>query len=108
MYASAVTETPTPSEVMPPPKKPWVIHAVWAAIVLVPLTFLTIVLAMSKPAEGQCSGIGWGCELTGTDAAAIFLIIIGIPVAVIWLAGHGIIAFVQWRKRNRSASLTSS
>jgi hypothetical protein len=107
-YDFDMTEISTNTEVMPPPKKPWVVHAIWAAIILVPLAFVTILLLMSGPAEGQCSGIGWGCELAGSDAALFFLIIVGIPLAFIWLIGHGIIAFVQSRKRKKLAAANAA
>ncbi len=61
---------------------------------------------LSKLPEGQCSGIGWGCDVAGTDAAALLLIFVGIPLALIWLLGHGVIAVVQWTKRKRSLAST--
>jgi hypothetical protein len=63
------------------------------------------VVSQSELPPGQCSGIGWGCSLTGWDAVGIGLIFIGVPLLFLLLVGHLIIGAAQViRSRRRAAS----
>jgi threonine/homoserine efflux transporter RhtA len=57
---------------------------------------------MSKPPQGQCEGIGWGCNVYGGDAA-FFAAIVVIPIALTLLfIGNILIAVVGSAMRRRS------
>ena len=107
-YASSVTDAPTPAEVPRPARKPWVAHAIWAGVVLIPLLVITFLISLTTLPEGQCSGLGWGCNVAGAEAAGIFFIFIGIPILLVWLVGHAVIALIQWLRRRRARSALPS
>ena len=54
----------------------------YAATLASALPLAAVIAAATPMPEGGCSGIGWGCSLYGWDAAAVMLIIIGVPYAL--------------------------
>lgn len=63
-------------------------------------------LSQTELPDGQCSGLGWGCSLAGWDAAGIAAVLYGVPVALLWLTGHLVIALLRRRRRRRASSRT--
>lgn len=83
-------------------------HAVWAGLLLLPFAAFLLYLSQTELPPGQCSGIGWGCELAGMDAVGIALLFYGIPLALVWLIGHAVIGLVQWRRSSVANRQSSS
>ena len=98
-------ETPLTDRTRPAPlRRRWVPHTIWALLVLGPFGAYLAWLSQTTLPDGQCSGIGWGCSLAGWDAVGFTLIILGVPIAVVWLVGHLVIAIVQRRGHRRGRS----
>ncbi len=76
--------------------RPWLPHLIWFLAVALPVTWLIIGAGQTEQQPGQCSGIGWGCSLSGSDAAAFVAIIVVPPALAILAIGHGVIGVVQW------------
>ena len=74
-------------------------HALWAGAVIVPLAVYLVWLSRTTLPNGTCSGIGFGCSLAGDDAVEIALVFLGVPLALLWFAGHVVIAVVDRRRR---------
>jgi len=85
----------------------YVPHAIWAAIVIAPFLFVLVSVFQTEIGPGRCSGIGWGCELSGADGAGIVLIFFGIPALIALLVGHLVIGLAQWL-RSRSSPTDES
>ncbi len=79
-------------------------HAIWFALPVTVFIGLVVAAGRTKPTPGVCSGIGWGCELSGSDAAAVAAILLALPAVCVLLAGHVVIALVQRVRRNADSS----
>ena len=77
-------------------------HAVWFALPIIVYAGMVLAAGQTKPTPGVCSGIGWGCELSGSDAAAFAAILLALPAIGVLLAGHIVIAVVRRVRRNSS------
>ncbi|GGF30684.1 hypothetical protein GCM10010922_02100 [Microbacterium sorbitolivorans] len=70
------------------------------ALVLVALVAFVVMyaLAPTENANGQCSGIGWGCTLTPRDTLVFLGMFVGIPalLGTLILGAVAIAAFVRW------------
>ncbi len=65
------------------------------------VTALLVAIAQTDQPEGQCTGLGFGCTISGADLAAFAAMYI-VPVALVLLAvGHAVIALVQNLRRRR-------
>ena len=71
-------------------------HIGWAALVVGVFALVLGGAALSEQPEGSCSGIGFGCELSGPDLAWLILVFLGPLVLGVLLAGHLVIGAVQW------------
>ena len=80
------------------------IHLAWAALVVTPFAVWLLALWQTTLAPGQCSGIGWGCSLAGTDAVGVAIIVFGPFVLAFLVLGHGVIGFVLRRRERASGS----
>jgi hypothetical protein len=58
---------------------------------------LGALIASANPADGGCSGIGFGCSLYGWDAAGFALLLLGVPYAVILAALLGVLCVLPRR-----------
>ncbi|MGB5187504.1 MAG: hypothetical protein WBO84_10305 [Acidimicrobiia bacterium] len=90
-----------------PSRRRYMPHAIWAAMVIVPFLFVLVSVFQTEIGPGECSGIGWGCELSGADGAGIVLIFLGIPALVVLLLGHLVIGLVQWLRGRSSVAQQS-
>lgn len=76
-------------------------HATWASVVIALVLIMLGMAASTEQPEGVCSGIGWGCELSGA-ALAGFVAMLIVPVAVVVLpVGHLLISAVGGVLRHR-------
>lgn len=58
---------------------------------------LGAMIASANPADGGCSGIGFGCSLYGWDAAGFALLLLGVPYAVVLAAVLGVLSLLPQR-----------
>src|SRR6185436_5527075 len=77
---------------------PWP-HVIWACLVIAVVAVLLVAAASTEQPEGQCSGIGRGCTLSGGDLAELVAAFILPPAFVVLMAGHVVIRTAQRRRR---------
>ena len=76
-------------------------HLIWAGFIVSVVAALLIAVAQTDQPAGQCSGLGWGCTLSGADLAA-FAAMLVVPIALVVMAiGHVLVAFVQSLRKRR-------
>ena len=71
-------------------------HLAWAVVMVGGLALMLGGAALSEQPEGTCSGIGWGCTVSGPDSAVLLLFFLGPVAAAVLLAGHLVIGVVHW------------
>lgn len=78
---------------------PWP-HVIWGCVVVAVVALLLVAVGETAHPESQCSGIGWGCTLSGGDLAAFVALLIVPPALIVLAVGHLVIWAVQrWRRR---------
>jgi CHASE2 domain-containing sensor protein len=77
-------------------------HVIWATIVVAVVSVFLFAVSRTEQPAGQCSGLGWGCTLSGGDLAAFTATLIVPPAVLVLLIGHVIIAIVQQLARRAS------
>lgn len=70
-------------------------HLCWASFVVGGFLLALVGAAVSRQPEGTCSGIGFGCQLSGPDLAVLIAIFIGPMVLVALGAGHALIGIAH-------------
>ena len=70
-------------------------HLAWAVVVVGGFALMLGAAALSEQPEGTCSGIGWGCTVSGPDAALLLLFFMGPLVLGVLLVGHLAIGVVH-------------
>ena len=77
-------------------------HLVFTMLVVGLAASVLLAEALSKPPPGACEGIGWGCNVYGTDAA-FFAALFVVPVTLMMLlVGNALIAVVARASRKRA------
>jgi len=75
-------------------------HVVWAGLVVTVVVAVLLAAASTTQPDGQCTGIGWGCTVSGGDLAALLAVFLVPPAVIVLLVGHLTIWAVQrWRRR---------
>lgn len=78
---------------------PWP-HVIWDCVVIAVVALILVGAANTDHPENQCSGIGWGCTLSGGDLAAFVAFLIVPPALFVLTAGHLVIWVTQrWLTR---------
>jgi len=70
-------------------------HVCWAGFVIGGFVLVLIGAALSGQPEGSCSGIAFGCRLSGPDLALLLAIFVGPVVLVALGVGHTVIGLVH-------------
>ncbi len=84
------------------------VHVIWTVVVVGAAAFVLLAVASTRPKAGQCEGIGWGCNLYGSDAA-LFAAVFVVPIALaLLLVGNVIIATVGSLLRQRTKPATNT
>lgn len=79
-------------------------HSVWALVVVVVVGVMLGAAASTEQPEGVCTGIGWGCQVSGSDLAVLVAMLVVTVAVVILLIGHGVISAIGsmvWRRPSR-------
>lgn len=53
------------------------------------------VAGQTEPTPGVCSGLGWGCEVSGSDAAGLAAVLLAGPGVTVLVVGYVVIAVVR-------------
>ena len=76
---------------------PWP-HVMWFGLVAGFVGVILLAAGSTDHPEGQCSGIGWGCTLSGGDLAAFVGGYLVPPALIVLGLGHLVIAAIQRRR----------
>jgi len=90
-----VRRQPGPEVDAAPRNRGRIAHVTWFAIVAIFSAVTLIGAYRSEQPEGRCTGIGWGCTVSGPDLAGLIAIFAGPFVVAIWLAGHAAIGLAR-------------
>ena len=70
-------------------------HLCWASVVLGVFLVALIGAAVSQQPEGTCTGIGFGCQVSGPDMALLLLLFGGPVVLAVLALGHAVIGIAH-------------